>query len=208
MKSGARGLIQLPACPPPHLQNGGNQLQTTPHLTCSAQAGPGGRGRGPHVKAVTRQPLCPASCLYTALRQLSGRGLQGLGRGQWHPGLGQRWSPLTATCHTVPKWTSELLSPWHPTLTRNVKSAVTLVGPWPGNRLGVESSTPLPPIGRTPAVPDPSCKGPEGLTPPWVSTRSPVSLAQDTPDESPAVLWLMTQDVRIRGSEAKMRSQE
>lgn len=57
-------------------------------------------------------------------------------------------------------------------------------------------------------MPDPSYKGPEGLTPLWVSTRSPVSLAQDTPAESPAVLWLMTQDVRIRGSEAKLRSQE
>lgn len=57
-------------------------------------------------------------------------------------------------------------------------------------------------------MPDPSYKGPEGLTPLWVSTRSPVSLAQDTPAESPAVLWLMTQDVRIRGTEAKLRSQE
>lgn len=142
MKSGARGLIQLPACPPPHLQNGGKQLQTPPHLTCSTQAGRGGLGRGPHVKAGTRQPLCPVSCLHTALTQLSGRQLQGLGRGQWHPGLGQCWSPLTATCHVVPKWTSELLSPWHPTLTRNFKSAVTLVGPWPGSRQG--SSHPHP----------------------------------------------------------------
>lgn len=55
---------------------------------------------------------------------------------------------------------------------------------------------------------DPSYKGPGGLTPLWVSARSPVSLAQDTPDESPALLWLMTQDVRIRESEAKLRSQK
>ena len=57
-------------------------------------------------------------------------------------------------------------------------------------------------------MPDPSYQGPEGLTPPWVSTRLLVSLAQDNPDESPAVLWLVTQDVRIRRSEAKVRSQE
>lgn len=56
-------------------------------------------------------------------------------------------------------------------------------------------------------MPDPSYKSPEGLTPPWVSTRSPI-LAQDNPDEFPAVLWLVTQDVRIRRSEAKLRSQE